>query len=180
MSDRIVQLKDRDGNNIFPVSSTVDNSVHYVDPEETVIPVTGVIPTATDPGEGSSLSQNTLVAVYDGDYINPDYSTSEIETGGYWIDGKKIYKKTVSCGALPNATSKNVAHDIQNLDIVVDYTGIAYNADKTSFIVLPYVYPGTIENIKVSLDSSYVQISTGIDRTSFANSYVTIYYTKTS
>ncbi len=32
------------------------------------------------------------------------------DTGKKWVDGSIIYKKLISFGALPNATTKNVAH----------------------------------------------------------------------
>ena len=38
------------------------------------------------------------------------YSTDEVKTDEKWIDGKPIYRKTIICGALPNNTTKNVAH----------------------------------------------------------------------
>ena len=53
------------------------------------------------------------------------YSTEEVKTGGKWIDGKPIYRKVVDVGTLPNATSKVVLHNIQNLDKVLEAKLIA-------------------------------------------------------
>lgn len=63
------QLKDKDGNTIYPdVGLNLDDVVYSDDPE----------------------------SVGD-DYIDPaSYSTTEHKTGGTWIDGKPIYKKTIT------------------------------------------------------------------------------------
>jgi len=45
------------------------------------------------------------------DYID-DYSETEFATNKQWIDGRKIYRKVINFGALPNATTKSVAHGI--------------------------------------------------------------------
>lgn len=79
MTDKIVQLIDANDDNIFPLSS---------DPNAAKITMTTV-----DPGEGTPLDQNEFVAVYGGDPIVMDYSTSEINTGAKWIDGKTIYRR---------------------------------------------------------------------------------------
>ena len=44
------------------------------------------------------------------------FSTSETLTNKIWTDGKKVYRKIIEFGALPNATSKLVAHGITGLD----------------------------------------------------------------
>lgn len=50
MADRIVQLKDKDDNNIFPVASVANAA--------------NIRMTDTDPGEGSALEAGNYVAVY--------------------------------------------------------------------------------------------------------------------
>ena len=44
------------------------------------------------------------------------YSNAEQFTGSYWIDGKKIYEKTINIGALPNNNVKTVSHGINQID----------------------------------------------------------------
>lgn len=46
--------------------------------------------------------------------LTPLWSTTEHWTGGF-TDGIKIYSKTIDFGALPNATTKSVAHSISPL-----------------------------------------------------------------
>lgn len=107
----------------------------------------------------------------------PNYSTSEVDTKVKWIDNKTIYRKTISIGALPNATGKQVSHGISGLDTVIKMEGFA--KDPNAFTPLPF--PGTASNpagfIQVGITSTVVSIGTGTDRSN-ATGYVTLYYTK--
>lgn len=119
----------------------------------------------------------------DGEVIYPqtisdmDYSTTEQDTGCKWIDGKKIYKKTINIGSLPNATNKNVAHGISSLGIILDMRGIARYTSGIS-LPLPFV---AISQASISLNatSTDIVITTADDRTA-ASGYVTLLYTKTT
>ncbi len=112
-------------------------------------------------------------------YINSanSYSTDEVKTGGKWIDGKPIYRKTIDCGALPNNTYKNVNHNITNLDIIIKCYGEARGS--TARIVLPNASAIPANAIEIYLDGEYVVIQTGNDRSGY-NGYVTVEYTKTT
>lgn len=107
-----------------------------------------------------------------------NYSTSETTTGGTWIDGSTIYKKTINFGALPNAANKAVAHGITNLNRVIRVEAIAdYGTGNTKFPI-PFSSPaGLGSSVSLVIESSTIEIRTGIDR-SGATAYVTIYYTK--
>lgn len=106
---------------------------------------------------------------------NFGYSTSETATGYTWVDGSIIYKKTVNFGTLPNATTKNIAHGIQNLANVIEYDALAYNG--TRWTPLPIVNVSG-ENAAITIDNQYITIITSTDRRT-DSAYVTIYYTKT-
>ena len=60
------------------------------------------------------------------------YSTEEVWTGGYWNDGKKIYRKAINTTNLANNTVL-----IQNVDTVVNSGGTA----GTSSQMQPYPFP---------------------------------------
>lgn len=60
---------------------------------------------------------DTAIKVGDGN----DYSTDE-QIIGTWIDGKPLYQKVVDCGKGPNATTKNVPHEVSNMDTCVKCT----------------------------------------------------------
>ena len=105
------------------------------------------------------------------------YSTDEVKTGGKWIDGKPIYRKTVYCGALPNTSYKNVNHNITNLDIVIDCYGAARGGRYR--MVLPNASANTANAVEVYVDETYIVIQTGNDRSGY-NGYITLEYTKTT
>ena len=134
--------------------------------------------TTTDPGEGSPLAANNFVAVYGGDPIIMDYSTSEINTGAKWIDGSAIYKKTINTGALPNATPKSVSHGISGIGNIIKFEGWA--SDGSSWVPLPLVATGDTYNVQASVGSTQITLDTGQNRSNYSSSYITIHYTKSS
>ena len=102
------------------------------------------------------------------------YSTNEIKIGK-WIDGKDLYRKVVDFGALPNATTKGVAHNISNLGTVTNCYGYASISNTKLSINW---YNGT-NYITTFVTNTVVNIQTSNDRSSYT-AYVIIEYTKTS
>lgn len=163
MANKIVQLTDKDGNNLYPVVGA---------------DIPNITMTTTDPGEGSPLAENHYVAVYDGDPIILDYSTSEVNTGVKWIDGSAIYKKTIYVNSLPNNTTMNIAHGISNLNGVVKLEGVINTAG--TYRTLPFVSKNALADaIEISCDSTNIIITTGGNWSS-SSAYVIVYYTKSS
>ena len=134
--------------------------------------------TTTDPGEGAAISANNYVAVYGGDPIIMDYSSSEVNTGAKWVDGAAIYKKTVNFGTLPNATNKTVAHQISNVSRFIKIEQSITNNGATGALVLS---SGQASNndFNFYVTDTNIGITTSGDR-STCNAYVTLYYTKSS
>lgn len=114
---------------------------------------------------------------YNGLLNNQRYSTSEIDTGKKWIDGKTIYRKVVDCGALPNATTKNVAHGITGLDTVVTLYGAAKDPTSTVHIPLPYSEPTASNTVGIYIQGSDIRIGDGYDYSNLT-AKVVIEYTK--
>ena len=106
------------------------------------------------------------------------YSTNEIKTGGKWIDGKPIYRKVVNFGALPNATTKEVAHGVNNIGDITHIYGVAHSSDRKMDIPLPYAR-GTPVIIYATQNDVAVEIS-NTDYMEFTRSEITIEYTKTT
>ena len=105
------------------------------------------------------------------------YSTEEQWTGGYWIDGKKIYRRVVSCGALPNNTPKTVAHNIANIEWIVKYNGVA--SDGNEWLQLPASYYSN-SAIGLSVNDTNINLRPYTNRTTYTTTLVTIEYTKTT
>ena len=107
------------------------------------------------------------------------YSQNEIDTGKIWIDGKKIYRKVINCGALPNNEEKNIPHNIKDYDIFLSIRGIAIYREAKSFISLPFANRGD-ESIKITILGENIVIGTHIIRDYFKESYAILEYTKTT
>lgn len=105
-----------------------------------------------------------------------NYSEKEIDTHTTWIDGKTIYKKTVRTGLISSGT-KQKAHGIENLVTVVKMEGIAINTNR-EFVVLPRGHKDNEhDGISLQLLGDNIKIVAGMFN-EFADSYITVYYTK--
>lgn len=112
---------------------------------------------------------------------NSTYLTEE-QVVGTWINNKTIYRKVINFGSLPNATKKEVEHNISNLEQFIKIEGIAIRQDDTKFSqALPLVYKNTENAYDTALgvDTSVVGIQTDQDRSMF-NGYVILEYIKTT
>jgi len=121
--------------------------------------------------------KSAYVNVYDSDKI---YSTTEINTGRTWIDGKSIYRKVIDFGAMPNAALKVVAHGITTPDVIVNMYGTARNTTTNDKRVLPHVnISGAGSSIQMIADNTNISIHSGTtDRTALNECYITMEYTK--
>lgn len=108
-----------------------------------------------------------------------DYSTSEVNTGFKWIDGKTIYKKTINFGALPNSTSKSVAHGIAGITYVIGVKGFADNGSMGVPVFIPQVSPVNIVwNISIDVTATDIIIVTRDNYSNRTRTYITIEYVK--
>ena len=126
----------------------------------------------------SEYTKNTVSLSTTDNVIMPGYSTDETLTTERWIDGKPIYKKTVDFGALPNNTSKTVAHNIVNVEqIWLDETTSSWSGGTGNGVPMNYyagsgfvvTYP-TITDIYCKTNTNYSPYT----------AVVTVRYTKTT
>lgn len=117
-----------------------------------------------------------------GDIIIPvvdamgDYSTSEVDTGYHWIDGRKIYKKTLECQNVI-AGEKDYNHGVSNMGLVIKYEGFCKINNSTTLQV-PTIATSTNNSVSVwTTTSTYIKVFSTIAMDMF---YCTIYYVKTS
>ena len=96
------------------------------------------------------------------------YRESEYLTGEIWIDQKPIYRKVVDVGALPNTTTKSVAHGITSIGTLINMRGAAQNG--TLFAHLADV-------AAFRMDDTNVDVVTLADQTAYSG-HVVIDYTK--
>lgn len=107
-----------------------------------------------------------------------DYSTEE-RLIGTWVDGSGVYQKTVYLGALPNNTSKDVAHNISDSFRLISAFGAAYRSSDGANIPLPMVDMSLANMVRINITQSKITVVTGSDRSTWTG-YVTIQYIKTA
>ncbi|MCL1940027.1 MAG: hypothetical protein FWG04_05140 [Desulfovibrionaceae bacterium] len=106
-----------------------------------------------------------------------DFSPEEQWTGKLWLDGKKIYQKTIDCGALPNNDTKTVPLNIPGLDKILDYRGIAISPAMAIILPYPQQPPNAIDCF-INTQNMLVNIVTHSNASAvFTVSYLTILYT---
>lgn len=126
--------------------------------------------TATPPVPGL---EDRVTALENAPASGVSYSTTEHKVGT-WIDGSDLYEKTVDMGALPNATTKAVAHNIASLQYVVSIKIIASKSTTSASDA------SLLGGDNVVVDSSNITFITSQNRSNYVWSYVTLQYTKSS
>lgn len=106
-----------------------------------------------------------------------NYSETE-QVIGKWIDGKPVYQKTINCGALPNNTTKSVAHGISDLGIAVGIFGTSMRSGAINILAIPYT--GGTAYITLTITASNINLITNADFSNQDVTYITIQYTKVS
>lgn len=109
-----------------------------------------------------------------------DRSTSEVDTGMKWIDGRTIYQKTFEMGGLKVAGKTTVPHGITNLDMVINIRGIAKEDSIGATINLPHAADQQAYTVTVYVDNTNINIQTYADQSGYKTSFVTIQYIKKS
>ena len=107
------------------------------------------------------------------------YSLNEIDTGETWIDGKPIYRKVISFGALPNTDVKDVAHNINDLDYIINLYGIGERSLDKYYFPLNMARDSLSIQIGLYANDTYVSVYAGSDRSN-TSAYIVIEYTKTT
>lgn len=148
----------------------------------------------TSGGSGSSVVPNpqgaatdTLVKVgidgtiYDfaGGGSTHNYSTTE-QVVGTWIDGSTLYEKTIAVSPTALTPSTTIAHNIANIDIVVDYD-IFLSRNNGLSVKLQWS-TNSNASTSISVDNTNI-IFNGTDTWSasdYKKLYATIRYTKST
>ncbi len=132
---------------------------------------------------GATLNEVLRIA-YDGNVLANSVNItaknvvgSEVALNEY-IDGNQIYCKVINFGAVPNNTTKNVAHGISNFDRtkIVRMTGSAY--DGTKFVPFGLDSTTAANQITWQIDSTNLTAATVADRSGYTANRIYIYYYK--
>lgn len=123
--------------------------------------------------KGSGASGQSVV----GTTPLPNYSFDEQANGRLWVDGRNVYQKTIDLGMLPNAGTNSVLHGIVNIEQMIELQGSAVDPSGPFFIRLPHVdATDPAYSVGFFVDGTNVQITAGIDRSTF-HGYCTLIYT---
>ena len=167
---------------ITMATGTTDITSGMITPgERTEVPLISTVlsePTSVAFVDTPNIVDNAVTAVKTS--FGGNFSTAEQNTGFTWVDGRTIYKKTVNTGTLPNDNEKTVPHGISNLRRVLKVEGYAYNGTNDTTFPLPFVWTNALSCVGVLIGTTTINIRTGVDRTDYTESYITLYYTKTS
>lgn len=163
-----VQLADKNNASIYPLTNAVvDGTI------STNSIADGAVTTA-------KIDSNAVTAAkIDLSTLSGNYSTSEVDTGFTWTNGSAIYKKTVDIGALPNATTKSVAHNISNFGVPVKLEGMCISNAGSGYPMNGARPSNNTLTVSAYVTTTNVVVETGSDRSDWTG-YATIYYTKTS
>lgn len=94
---------------------------------------------------------------------------------------RQVFRIVINFGALPNATTKSVAHGL-TVDTATTFTRIYATASDTTgltYIPIPYASASGIDDIEINVDVTNVNITTASDRTNYNVTYVILEYIKT-
>lgn len=109
-----------------------------------------------------------------------NYSTSEQNTGYTWIDGKTIYKKTLTIQSFPNNTETNLGNLLPAGIEIIKFEGAATAG--SGVLGIGYARPissGNIVSVRADRSTGDVFVSSGFDARNYSGN-VTFYYTKSS
>jgi hypothetical protein len=98
---------------------------------------------------------------------------------------RQVFRTVVDFGALPNAGTKSVAHNIEivpgtptTFSFTRIYGASSKLATQDSFIPLPFSSPTLNQNIKLEVDNTNVIVTTAIDYSLYTTTYCVLEYLK--
>jgi hypothetical protein len=94
---------------------------------------------------------------------------------------RQVFRMVVDFGALPNTGTKSVAHGIFNVTSDFTFTRIYATASDTTgltYIPIPFASSVDAEEIKIDVNATNVNITTGSNRTNYNVTYVILEYLK--
>lgn len=107
-----------------------------------------------------------------------DYSTEETFTGKYWIDGKKIYSKTINLSATTETQTMPISNISSNISSIwIDLSHSFYGGtSRKSGIISDWDCDGARFKATIDTNNLYYVCSSA----SYTNGTLTLEYTKTT
>lgn len=110
-----------------------------------------------------------------------DYSLEEQWTGRRWIDGKKIYQKTLELGGLSPQVEYRIPHGISQLAYVVSHEGFFARPHPgyVRYMPLPYVGTTPTNGIYWRVDGDVLSVKSLTVDDRPGHGHITLFYTCT-
>lgn len=129
-------------------------------------------------GTEDALEFETISSAPDSDGLVLDYSTSEQTTNRTYTGGETIFQKTVNFGALPNNTTKNVAHGISGDFRVIRHDFWARRASDGLQVYVPNVSNVAIgSQTQISIGGTNITLRNSVNSSAFIGQ-ITLWYIK--
>lgn len=119
------------------------------------------------------------------------FELQELLSGQTWFTvsnnpkrSRSVFRKVIDFGALPNATTKSVAHNITmtSTGFFTKVIAVAKNptaaAGTPKYFQIPYASPVLNDNIEIFCDDTNVYIKTGKNQTAVTQVYCVLEYIK--
>lgn len=126
----------------------------------------------------------SLNAKDSGYFLNEEFVTGSLyfnPTSSNQLDLRPVFRKVINFGALPNAATKTVAHNLTP-DTTWSFTriyGCATDPVALSYIPLPYSASTAVaDNLELYVDNTNVSVATGANYSAYTVSYVVLEYIK--
>ena len=107
------------------------------------------------------------------------YSQNEIDTGKIWIDGKKIYRKVINCGALQGDTLNTIPTNIMNMEKVIKMTAMTTSTAYNLTTPIPYTSVGGKKKV-IYIQENNIYIHIDAVEELYDECFVVLEYTKTT
>ena len=103
-----------------------------------------------------TLPNGALICITDDEVDHNHYSTDEVETGMYWIDGKKIYRKVIETTSPTSANTDAAIYTFNGVDSFINISGYIINTSYTTFnqfMPINWARPGIDTYVTISNDN---------------------------
>lgn len=133
--------------------------------------MTGQIIQPANPTENRSLVNKRYVDLTVGESTR--YAVGAETKIGEWVENDMVYdvfRKVVDFGALPNASQKSIAHEIENFTRFISIRALATSSSNS--LEIPMASADGTNNIYLSAGNARVSIQTNSDQSAFTICYV--------
>lgn len=94
-----------------------------------------------------------------------------------WIDGKKIYRKVINCGALQGDTVKRIPTNIVNIEEVIKITAMTKSTGYNVTTPIPYTSVGGRKKV-IYIQDNAIHIYVDAVEEQYDKCFVILEYTK--